>query len=138
MTIAPCGAGVNAAQEPRPANGMSDTPSTVTGTSLRGKAMRITPSGAVVALVAAAVAILSAFNACPAGLISARSDGPESTQAELLTTTTKTPLKSQGCEGFMVAFSWIWCTKSLRFSTDERQVVEVSLGIGLRPQADHP
>src|SRR5262245_60884763 len=55
MTIAPCDAGVNAAQEPRPANGLSGMPSTVTATSVRAHAMRTTPSGAVVVCVPAAL-----------------------------------------------------------------------------------
>src|SRR5437763_1011862 len=106
MTIAPCGVGVNAAQDPRPANGAIGRPSTVTLTSSRGKAIRTTPSGAVVALVSAAAAILSASNLCP-GAVFARSDWPDSSQPELLTTTTNVPVQSQGCEVFMIVVSGI-------------------------------
>src|SRR5512142_3245356 len=60
MTIAPGGAFVKAAHEPSPANGLSGMPSTFTGTSFRAQAIRTTPSSVVVALVAAAVPILSA------------------------------------------------------------------------------
>ena len=60
MTIAPCGAFVNAAHEPSPANGFRGMPSTFTGTSVRGQAMRTTPSSVVVAFVPAAAAIRSA------------------------------------------------------------------------------
>src|SRR5262249_60194923 len=59
MTIAPCGALVKAAHEPSPAKGLSGTPSTLTFTSFRAQAMRTTPSGVAVALVAAADAIRS-------------------------------------------------------------------------------
>src|SRR5438067_80456 len=60
MTIAPCGVGVNAAHEPRPANGFSGIPSTLTATSVRAQAMRTTPSFSVVAFTPAAVPILPA------------------------------------------------------------------------------
>ncbi len=60
ITIAPCGALVKPAHEPRPANGFSGLPSTRMGTSVRAQAMRTTPSGVVVALVCAALAIASA------------------------------------------------------------------------------
>src|SRR5713226_2258974 len=62
ITMAPCAAGANAAQEPSPANAFRGIPSTVTGTSERAQAMRTTPSFVVVALVPAAEAILSASN----------------------------------------------------------------------------
>src|SRR5258708_9488474 len=103
MTIAPCGAGMNAAQEPRPANGASGTPSTVTFTSSRGKAIRTTPSGAVVALVPAAAAILSASNVYPAALVSARPDRPESSQAEIMTVASDAMVQSPRIDVFIFA-----------------------------------
>src|SRR6516164_4115173 len=57
MTMAPCLVGVNAAHEPRPAAGLKDMPSMVTGTSVRAQPRRTTPSGVVVALLPAAWAI---------------------------------------------------------------------------------
>src|SRR5208337_3191455 len=57
MTIAPCGALVNAAHEPNPAKGLSGTPSTFTATSVRAQAIRTTPSGVEVPLVPEARAI---------------------------------------------------------------------------------
>src|SRR5262249_24352711 len=66
---------VKAAQEPRPANGFSATPSTLTATSVRAQAMRTTPSLVVVALVPAAVPILSASR--PALSASGRGGGDQ-------------------------------------------------------------
>src|SRR3954453_3501352 len=60
MTIARWGALEKAAHEPSPAKGLSGMPSTLSGTSFRGQAMRTVPSGVVVALVAAVGPIRSA------------------------------------------------------------------------------
>src|SRR5262249_40798598 len=71
ITIAPCPLAVKAAHEPRPANGFSGMPSTVTATSVRGQPMRTTPSGGVVALAPAACPIRSA-SSLPASRPAAR------------------------------------------------------------------
>src|SRR5947207_911321 len=70
--MAPWGVGVKAAQEPRPAKGFRDTPSTVTATSFRGHSMRTTPFFGV-ASVPAALAIR-----CASSLVScwARANAP--------------------------------------------------------------
>src|SRR5436305_794061 len=75
MTIAPCSLGVNAAQEPNPAKGLSGVPSTLTGTSVRGQPIRTTPSGAEVGLVPAACPILS-WSSCALGWVVATSRPP--------------------------------------------------------------
>src|SRR6266446_6929783 len=62
MTIAPWAVGVKAAHEPNPAAGLNGIPSIVTGTSVRAQARRTTPSGVVVVLEPAAVAILPSSN----------------------------------------------------------------------------
>src|SRR5262245_39740028 len=60
MTIAPWLVAVNAAHDPRPANGWKVMPSTFTATSVRGHPIRTTPSLVVVALAPAALPIFSA------------------------------------------------------------------------------
>src|SRR5262245_17274229 len=90
MTIAPCFAAVNAAHDPRPANGFSGMPSTVTFTSARGQPMRTTPSAVVVALAPAALPIASASSFVPFGP-SALTGHPATTAAPPTTSTRPKP-----------------------------------------------
>src|SRR5437016_11749878 len=127
MTIAPCFAGVNAAQEPRPANGLSGIPSTITGTSVRAQARRTTPSGVVVAWAPAARPIRSASSLASAA---ARDVRPPLVP---IRTATNPPASSS----FRMMHSPLLLPVGLSLpDVGHLEVVEIRLGVGLGPQAD--
>src|SRR5438093_1177686 len=151
MTIAPCLAGVNAAHEPRPANGCICMPSTFTFTSVRGQPMRTTPSFVVVAFAPDASAIFSASSAFAFGASSARASNSQPAPAR--TAASVAPDNSHVI--FFMELSSCWgpgrgglvaatghshdsgrpAVRSLA-QVGDLEAVEVGAGVGLRPQAD--
>src|SRR5262245_11034640 len=125
MAIAPCGALVKAAHEPRPANGLSGAPSTCTLTSLRAQPMRTTPSGVTVALAPEAAAIRSASS------LSSRGAKAASSITNAAATIPVAP--SNSLTRIIIGHS----LPGLRGRSfpREREIVELRLGVGLRP---HP